>query len=306
MTDDPRADDPTGEPEGSPQHRAEGAEPRVRDIVSGNVTRDELDPETIAQLAAWFGAPAQSVVQAERAHARGQGDPGAGPPSRGPGLPPAPGVGPYGPVGIPDDPDALTHDHPDDNYDDPEIRALWRRRRRAMRAVDPDFLAYFESLKTRGDDNIRLPDPPVLALETPLASFDIHAWRLNFLGIREWEIDEDLYDDLRERTPQALLRDLHRPVTTWPLALESTDLGVDVGGLRSQASIRGTMQARYSICMDEYRLASVQGREQLEVLRDILETPWEESYIPESERKSTKITAEDFKWFSSIGYDPFA
>lgn len=291
MADDPTADDDRhiAESEHQTEHRA--TEHRVGDIVSGRVPQNELDPNTIAQLASWFGAPAQSIVETERAIARGQADPAA----RRPGARP------------PADPDDDGADHPDDRkHTDPEIRALWRRRRRAMAAVDPAFLAYFESLTTRGDDHLRIPEPPELAIETSIARFDIEAWRLNFLEIREWEIDEYLHDEMRERTPQALLRDLHRPVTEWPLALEPVDLGVDVGGLKALESIHGIMRARYGLDMEEHRLASIQGREQLDELQERLAAPWEDSYIPESERKSSKISAEDFKWFNSIGYDPFA
>lgn len=40
----------------------QASEPRAGDLVSGRASTDDLDPETIAQLAAWFGAPAAEVT----------------------------------------------------------------------------------------------------------------------------------------------------------------------------------------------------------------------------------------------------
>lgn len=45
---------------GEPAERPPANEPRVSDLLAGRVSpeaREELDPETVAQLAAWFGVP---------------------------------------------------------------------------------------------------------------------------------------------------------------------------------------------------------------------------------------------------------
>ena len=272
--DDPRSngEDSASDPEVS--RAPDAGDHRVGDILSGRVSSEELDPVTIAELSAWFGAPAQSIVAAERA------------------------------ATAPHDPPP----HPDDDFDDPELRELWKNRRRAMDAVDPVFLARLESRTEEADEYVTLPEPPPLHIEQPLDKFDIHAWRFNFLDIREREIDEDLYDALRQRAPQAVLRDLHRPVLSWPLVLIPTDMGVDIAGQRSRSELWAIMTKRYDTIMQDYEVASRQGRRGLEKMRARLAEPWEDSYIPESERggpASSMPTAEDLKWFGSVGYDPF-
>ena len=65
MPDDPTPDDLTPDdstPDDPARDSGRQSDHRVGDIVSGRVAREELDPETITQLAAWFGAPAQSIV----------------------------------------------------------------------------------------------------------------------------------------------------------------------------------------------------------------------------------------------------
>ena len=60
------------------------------------------------------------------------------------------------------------------------------------------------------------------------------------------DVPPQLYEDLHENAPQALLRDLHRPDLTWPIILRPMDLGVDTGGARARSLVHDAMQQRYS------------------------------------------------------------
>ncbi len=259
---------------------AESDSPRVGDILAGRVSREALDPVTVSELAAWFGAPAQSVLDAEAASIREQT--ALGPDSSS---------------------TAFASDDGYDQYDDPELRELWRQRRKAMAAVDAAFLARLESWTGGYDEFVNLPEPMSLPIENGLEQFDLAAWRLNFLEVREWEVDEDLYEALRERAPQAVLRDLHRPVETWPLSLEPTDLGVDIAGAKASRDIRDVLSQRYSDVMSQFRSASLLAQQHLDALRGRLREPWENSYIPESERPAAGrqlSDAEIVKWFGAL------
>lgn len=234
------------------------SEPRAGDVISGRVSHDELDPETVAQLAAWFGAPAEAV------------------------------------------------EPPRESPEQAERRELWERRRRAMDAVEPGLLARLESRKEVGDEFIHLPEPLYLPIETPVHRFELSAWKVNDFEVREREIPEDISDALHERTPQAILRDLNRPVLKWSLFLQPQDAGVDVGGERARQRIDECVHTRYQVRMRERSRASRQAQEGIADLRARLAEPWEHVEIPEERRtqSSAMPTAEDLRWFGDVGYDP--
>ncbi|MEM9490514.1 MAG: hypothetical protein AAGC55_15310 [Myxococcota bacterium] len=274
---------PAGEPPERAEPTAATDEPRVGDLLHGRVSEEQLDPATIAQLAAWFGAPAQAIVDAERAAGASPGrDPAAPqPPSETP--PPR-----------------------EAKYSDPALRELWRRRYRAMDAVAPDFLAELESWAVESDELLHLPEPMDLNIESSLAKFDFQVWRLTLLDVREYERPESVWDALSERAPQAVLRDLHRPVLSWSPVLMPNDLGVDWRGSRSYSRVNALMRASYRATFDSFQTASALAREGFKELRSRLAEPWENSVVPEEKRRSSSFypTLNDMQWFGSGGYDP--
>lgn len=49
-------------------------------------------------------------------------------------------------------------------------------------------------------------------LRPPALHVEPEGWRAGYLSVRERELPPELFDDLAQRTPQATLRDLYRPV----------------------------------------------------------------------------------------------
>lgn len=236
---------------------------RASDVIAGRVPEEELDPATIAQLAAWFGAP----LPAQEAG-------------------PRPGFG-----------------------EDPEIREVRERRQRAAALVDPEFLARFESKPAEAQALIRLPESLRLSIEErPLAKLDMDAWNLALSPeIREHERPDDISDALQERTPQALLRDLHRPEMYWQITMKPRSLGVDTGGTRGRARVAAAIQTRYAFHRGEMPLATRLAAAGMADLRSRLAEPWENAYVPPEKRRSPGSyvpTPEDLRWFGLGGYDP--
>lgn len=242
--------------------RPPASEPRVSDLLSGRVTpeaSEELDPATVAQLAAWFGIPVATPVPT----------PSATPPSK------------------------------------REEAAL--RRQQALDAVDPAFLAAHEARWTQGDALLRINRPVGRRLRSP-SRFDLAAWRLQASDeVREAERPEDIRDALKEPTPQAVLRDLHRPDQQFLLRLLPTDMGLDVAGMRTRSRIDTALRASYAVRMDDEPIPARLVAEDMAALRAHLGEPWESFYVPPENRRGPATlvpTAEDFKWFGMTGFDP--
>ena len=115
---------------------------------------------------------------------------------------------------------------------DPEVAAVIERREKALANIDPRFL---ESIYARHGD-----DPEAIlvfekTIDVRVAEKDFGAVDEAFVeraGLiaepREYELSEELKDDLKECTPQALLRDLHRSERHFDLTLEYPD-PADIG-----------------------------------------------------------------------------
>lgn len=245
-----------------PRDTSPSEEPRVGELLaraSAPDASEELDPLTIAQLAAWFG-------------------------------PPEPGVGPAGPAPEPArTPDAAT------------------RRARALAAVDPRFVAAHRARWSRGEALLHVTAPPWRP-RRPASKFDLAVWNLH-LGDppRETERPEDIGDTLKDPTPQAILRDLHRVDQPWLKRLLPTDLGVDVAGLDTRAKIDAVLAINYVVRVDDEPIPARIMAEASADLRARLAQSWEDSYVPPEDRvgpASYVPTAENMKWFGSMGFDP--
>lgn len=253
-------------------------EPRARDIVRGEVSEQELDPVTVAQLAAWFGAPATSFDDAPGSHARADRVRG-------------------------DDAPWLHREDEELSLDEPDDRT--RLYRRIDEAADQEFLARLESKTHAGDAFIRLPEPLTLPIERKLSKLDLDIWRVHVIDTRDWERPDDVVEGLAESVPQAILRDLHRPVLEWRTLFLSHDLGVDIAGARSTSNIHELMATPQRVRMSNYAIASHDAAATMTDLRAHIDEPWDEIEIPEERRAGMSTrTPEDFLWFGSVGYDP--
>jgi hypothetical protein len=248
--------------QGEPAEHPPASEPRVGDLLSGQVSpaaRAELDPETMAQLAAWFGVPTPAGATAR---------------SEGP-------LSKRGEAAL--------------------------RRQRALDAVDRAFLTALEGKWTQGHTLLRITRPLGQPRRSPTC-FDLDAWNLQASDeLREAERPEDISDALKDPTPQAVLRDLHRPDQQWPLRLLPEDMGLDVAGTRTRSRIDTALRTRYVVRMDDEPIPARLMLEDMAALRAHLDEPWESFYVPPEKRRapaSLVPSAEDFKWFGMTGFDP--
>lgn len=236
-------------------------EPRAGELIRGEADPEQLDPQTVAQLAAWFGTPAVGddlpMTEAQQAEAE-------------------------------------------------YLDNRQKNREKIEDAADPAFLAKFEAKRSQGDSFIKLPEALTLPIETALSKFDLDTWGLPTVELREVERPDEIIDGLRETVPQALLRDLHRPVFGWQPLFLPVDVGVDIGGADATRATHELVVTPYQVRMDEQPIASKDGAALLEDLQHRLDEPWDEIEIPKErlERGSETPGPEDFKWFGNVGYDP--
>jgi hypothetical protein len=108
--------------------------------------------------------------------------------------------------------------------EDPELVEVRERRAKACAAVDPALL---ESIHVRTEVT---PETLLdIHVDPSIVQFDIDAAerQVKQSEPREVEISEELRDDLKECTPQALLRDLHRPELMFEKQFEVIDIAAE-------------------------------------------------------------------------------
>ena len=112
--------------------------------------------------------------------------------------------------------------------EDPEMVAVRERRDKAIAAVDPALL---ELLLERFEDKglIRFKESIALRVDDTVPLFDYAMLdRLSSIAEpREVESSEQLSDDLKDCTPQAILRDLHRPEIDFDKTFEIVDMAAE-------------------------------------------------------------------------------
>ena len=114
--------------------------------------------------------------------------------------------------------------------EDPEIVEVRERRAKACAAVDPALLEWIH-VRTEVTPETLLHNTfhVDIHLDPSIVQFDIDAAerQLKHAEPREVEIGEELKDDLKECTPQALLRDLHRPELVFEKLFEVVDVAAE-------------------------------------------------------------------------------
>jgi hypothetical protein len=245
----------------SDDNRSGEREPRVRDLLED----EDLDPATIAQLAAWFGGPAPADTEPEP------------------------------------DPD------PESSIEDRQREQLLAARKRATDAVQPEMMRALEDRGHRYSQVVEPLRPLEIGPRERLGGFDLARWPLRNAGEpQERERPEEIAAALEERVPQAILRDLHRPIRSYgAVALLPVDLGLDVAGERARAEVRDLMTTRYKADPTVYPSASSQMYAAIDELRAVMGQPWAElSGVTHERRGSLYPSAEDMRWFGSVGVDP--
>jgi hypothetical protein len=113
--------------------------------------------------------------------------------------------------------------------EDPEVAEIRERRAKACAAVDPALLDLIGARRDKTETLIKNAFHVDIHIDPSIAQFDqAMADRQAQIGEpREIEISDELKDDLRDCTPQALLRDLHRPETGFDKTFEIIDVAAE-------------------------------------------------------------------------------
>ena len=113
--------------------------------------------------------------------------------------------------------------------EDPDIALVRERRQRAIAAVDPALLEAHRRRIEPPDDLLKFRESITLRLDPTMPMIDLAMIdnRMAVAEPREVERPQDIEDHLAESTPQALLRDLHRPDLEFEKTFEMVDPGED-------------------------------------------------------------------------------
>jgi hypothetical protein len=158
-------------------------------------------------------------------------------------------------------------ERPEPVAEDPEVVAVRERRAKAIAAVEPwmleahrrrtdppeDLIQFKATLEVRIDPDVTLFDQGMLERQSTIAD------------PREVEIPEQLVDDLKECTPQAILRDLHRPEMYFDKTFEIVDPAAEQR-LDAVSLVDELMSTRFAIKPD-WTSPFHEGREILRELR---------------------------------------
>jgi len=194
--------------------------------------------------------------------------------------------------------------------DDEERREIALRRERAVAAADPALVVHIERHE-RSSHELGRTQRAALAAHARLAARDGSGkdrLRVREIGeVREIEPSEEIHEAMEHRTPQAFLRDLHRPVLEFGgVQLRRMPSPTAAAALsRSRAAVSEVMSHR-ARASAQFQLASQLARGGLEELRAILARPWADSRPENPLPMPGQVPgAEDWQWFGlSGGYDP--
>jgi hypothetical protein len=113
--------------------------------------------------------------------------------------------------------------------EDAEMAAVRKRRADAIAAVDPALVEAHRRRTEPRDDLIRFKATIDVLVDPTIARLDLSMIERQVTNSepREVELPAEMQDDLRNCTPQALLRDLHRPELTFDKVFEVVDMAAE-------------------------------------------------------------------------------
>ena len=132
---------------------------------------------------------------------------------------------------------------------DPDMLEVRRKRAAAIAAVDPALLARILFWVEENPETLRRFEATIdVRIREDVGLFDASMVDKGFAIAepREVEISDELRDDLKECTPQALLRDLHRPETFFDKMFEIVDAAAEQR-LDIVAEVAAAMRTRWSL-----------------------------------------------------------
>ena len=156
---------------------------------------------------------------------------------------------------------------------DPGVAEVRARRDKAMAEVDPAFLASIDRRNAARAAALAERAPPSLVADRRATLVDLRMFERDAPAAEPYEMQlpQGIDDDLKECTPQALLRDLHRPETEFAKQLEVVD---HMAQLRLDAvhEAHVAMTTRWHVAPDERPFAI--GRAALLAGRAEHRLPW--------------------------------
>lgn len=163
---------------------------------------------------------------------------------------------------------------PEPPPEDPEIIAVRKRKAEAIAAVDPALLEAHRRRTDPPDDLIKFKPLIDVRVDPDIALLDLAMIERQHTVAepRERELSMELQDDLHDCTPQALLRDLHRPELDFHKTFEVVDMAA-AQRFDVVAAVAEAMRTRWTL--PPFGLSPYQeARALLRELRDDRHRPW--------------------------------
>jgi hypothetical protein len=154
---------------------------------------------------------------------------------------------------------------------DPDWLKARKKRADALAAVDPAILEWHRRRNER-DDLIKFQQIIELAVDDTIGAVDFALLDARDAEPRERMLPPQLENDLQDCTPQALLRDLHRPEMFFEKVFEwvdpLTELKVDAKSIVAETMATNWMTASHAL------LPARENRMMLQHARALVRLPW--------------------------------
>jgi hypothetical protein len=165
-------------------------------------------------------------------------------------------------------------------FADEEMQAAIDRREKALANIDPAFVRILlDRTEDRPSPIKATPDPIDVIVDENLALFDqgMVDRALQLAEPREIEISDELRDDLKECTPQALLRDLHRAESYFDKQFELVDVAAEQR-FDIVAEVKSAMRTSWKLPSFPKKPVE-ESRDDINAARSTRREPWT-SFLP--------------------------
>lgn len=157
--------------------------------------------------------------------------------------------------------------------EDADLSELRVRRARAIDAIDPALLATIASrFPEQGLGKFELLIKQTVDLSLAMIDLAMIENKMSIAEPREYERPEDIEDQLKDASPQAMLRDLHRPETEFYKQFEIVDVAADqrLDGIAEVATAMSTNWKLPPMTMSH----SIEFAKQLDEAKTERSKPW--------------------------------
>jgi hypothetical protein len=169
---------------------------------------------------------------------------------------------------------------PEPPPEDLEVTAVRKRRAEAIAAVDPTLVEAHRRRTEPRADLVKFKASIDVRIDPGIARLDLAMLERqhSVAEPREIELPEELQDDLRECTPQALLRDLHRAELDFDKVFERVDMSAEQR-FDIVAAVAQAMATRWTL-PPLGRSPFYEARALILELRDDRHRPWTDIKMP--------------------------